>query len=308
MQIPIEYNDGLRTANIIFGGEGDLTFISDWRRTLGADQHPFRRDAVDFAELATQRFKAYAQHVPYANSIEEIGHYIQDNPHSEVGCCALLKCDWFPDSAVIGIAHFRRSWCNRIILDYLAAHPYIVHPPNGYPHKVRGAGTGLLYFLCTVARDYNCGAIWGEATSHSYKYYKKHFDLDSVQDLIYAEPKNFMAFIGRIESIPKVKVGSEDITRDVYETEVQNPPFVGSKTALFNPAKRLAYRFLDLPHHVQHRIVQTLGVVTAQEATRSPDEFFKLCFKRAKELGKLGELWKLVEEQHPDGDPTKNPF
>ena len=43
--------------------------------------------------------------------------------------------------------------------------------------------------------------------------------------------------------------------------EAKTPPFVGSKTAVFNPSRRLAYRFLDLPDHVQAGIAKTLGLM-----------------------------------------------
>jgi hypothetical protein len=42
------------------------------------------------------------------------GITFQNNPQCEVACLVLLKCDWFPESEVIGVSHFRRTWKNEL--------------------------------------------------------------------------------------------------------------------------------------------------------------------------------------------------
>lgn len=310
MDIPVELNGAEQNARAVFAGGEDLHFVNDWRKALGRNQNPLRVDAVDFAQLAVARFEAHSAIVPYAKSIGDIGDHIGNNPKSEVACFVVLNAGWFPDSEVIGIAHFRRTWSNRIVLDYLASHPFVVRPPDSYPAKVRGVGKALLYFLCIVAKQYECDAIWGEATQGSCGFYQQVLKLDSVKDLIYAPSEKFLSFIDRTDANRKegTTTAATSAREEIYAVEVENPPFVGSKTAVFNPARRLAYRFLELPYHVQHEIVEALGLFQEEDRNRPSDEQFSLFFRRAAENGKLADLWQRVEQRYPDGDPGKNPF
>jgi hypothetical protein len=310
MDIPVELNGAARTAKVVFAGKADLHFVNDWRKSLGDDQNPLRVDAVDFAQLAVYRFEAHSAIEAYAKSIGDIGDHIGYSPQAEVASLVLLKCDWFPDSEVIGIAHFRRTWSNRIVLDYLAAHPFSVRPPDNYPNVVRGVGPGLLYFLSVVAKKYECEAIWGEATQGSCGFYRHVLKLDSVEDLIYAPREKFLNFIDRMDADRQEEMGTTTTSAraEMYAAETQNPPFVGSKTAVFNPARRLANRFMELPHHVQREIAEGLELVQEEDRARPSDEQFSVLFRRATEEGKLGDLWRRVEEKYPDGEPEKNPF
>ncbi|MCI0718252.1 MAG: hypothetical protein L0338_04670 [Acidobacteria bacterium] len=309
MELPVELNGGAQTARVKFADKNDLGFLTEWRLKLGDDKNPLRNDSVDFAQLAVSRFEIHSSIEAYASAVEDIGDHIQTNPLTEVAAFVILTCDWFPDSRVISICHFRRTWSNRIILDYLAAHPFITRRPSGYPHKVRGSGVALLYFLSLVAKRYNCDAIWGEATQGSCDFYKKAFGLDSVEDLIYVPREKYMKFIESFDN-NMAKKGKAVATDDggVLALEENNPPFVGSKTAVFNPVRRLARHFLDLPHHVQIEIVGRLGLVREGDEGQMTDEQFRRFFRRVSEDGKLSGLWRAVEEQHPDGEPDKNPF
>ncbi len=196
------------------------------------------------------------------------------------------------------------------MLDYLASHPFVVRPPDSYSTVVRGVGRALLYFLCTVAKRYACDAVWGEATQGSCGFYRQVLKLDSVEDLIYAPSEKFLGFIDRTDAnrLEGATTAATSAREEIYAVEVKNPPFVGSKTAVFNPARRLAYRFLDLPSHVQHEIVEALGLIQEEDRGRPADEQFNLYFRRAAENGKLADLWQQVEQRYPDGDPGKNPF
>jgi hypothetical protein len=233
-----------------------------------------------------------------------------ENPNREVGCCVVLKCDWFPESEVIGIAHFRRTWKNRIILDYLAAHPFIARKPPDYPNTVRGVGSALFYFIAKVSQRYGCDYIWGEATANSWKFYKKILDLESVEDLIYAEREDFLKFISRMEEVYDQKTDSSFTEKAdaVYTAESVSPPFVGSKTAVFDPVRRLAYRFIDLPYHNRVEIAKKLNLFRQDDQSIPDSEQFKHLFSQAKEIGRLPDLWKLVEEKYGDGTGDRNPF
>ena len=131
-----------------------------------------------------------------------------------------------------------------------------------------------------------------------------------MEDLIYAPSDKFLDFIDRTDANRREGATTEAASerQEIYAVEVENPPFVGSKTAVFNPARRLAYRFLELPHHVQREIVEALGLFQEEDRNRPVDEQFNLFFRRAAENGKLADLWQRVEQRYPHGYLGKNPF
>jgi hypothetical protein len=312
MEVPVQLNNRSQTATVVFAGEKDFAFVAAWQKTLGSNKNPIRVDAVDFARISAHRFEAHSAIEHYADAIDDIGDHIQSNPQCEVAGCALLTCDWFPESNVIGLVHFRRTWNNNVVLDYLTTHPFIAKPPEGFTQAVRGVGVSLLYFLSKIAQQYDCGRIWGEATATSCGFYKKVFDLPIVDDLINIPRENFLAFIGRFDKKQGEKGDATGLANpeleEVYALEEKASPFVGSKTAVFNPRRRLAHRFLDLPHHLQLAVASTLQLLQDGDKKEPTSEQFRRLFQRAAEQGKLSELWREVEKQHPDGEPEANPF
>jgi len=188
-------NGEYKEAEIEYVTKPHFGFLDDWRHSLGNDTHPIRVDAVNFATLACKRYKAHAPVEDYASQQEDVADYIRNNPYSEVGNFVLMRCRWFPESDIVGLAHFRRTWCNNLILDYLASHPWIATAPPGYDVDVSGVGLGLIYFVCKMAMIYNCENVWGEATQNSCEFYKGIFKLDSVQDLLYIPKQNIVTFV-----------------------------------------------------------------------------------------------------------------
>jgi hypothetical protein len=156
-----------------FAALGDVSFVEKWRESLGTSPEPVQRDAVDFAELARDRYFADSSvGQPYIASPQNLSQQIARDPQCEVAGFMLLKCDWFSNSEVIGLCHFRRTWCNNIVVDYLAAHPLTLKQMDDTSYKVKGVGTALLCFLSRIAADNSCGQIWGEATNSSCTFYE----------------------------------------------------------------------------------------------------------------------------------------
>ena len=310
--VSVTLNGEQRRATVVFAELADLTFINEWRDKLGADTDSKRRDAVDLAQLAIDSYLAHTQiQQIYVNSVEEIAtHPIKPDEHVEVAGFVLLKCDWFPDSGVIGICHFRRSWCNSIILDYLAVHPFIAKAPDGYPHIVSGAGSALLWFVSDIARRYKCGRLWGEATHGSRDYYKHMFDLEAVEDLILADKLHYLEcakkeLLWRAEGDTN-KMKAE--IKELYKVEAENPPSIGRRSFVVSPSRTLAYHFLQLPTHVQKQIAKVFGLPGEGEEELRDDLLFRALFRQATENGKLGDLWIAVETKHQKGHPEENPF
>jgi hypothetical protein len=310
--VSVTLNGEQRLATVVFAERKDLSFIDEWRDKLGADTDSKRRDAVDLAQLAIDSYLAHTRiQQIYVNSVEEIATYpIKADEHVEVSGFVLLKCDWFPDSGVIGICHFRRSWCNSIILDYLAVHPFIAKAPDRYPHTVSGAGSALLWFVSDIARRYKCGRLWGEATHGSHGYYKHMFDLDAVEDLILADKLHYLE-CAKKELLWRA-AGDENKMKaeikELYKVEAENPPLIGRRSFVVSPSRTLAYHFLQLPTHVQEQIAKAFGLPGEGGEELRDEILFRALFRQATESKKLSDLWKEVETKHPKGRPEENPF
>jgi hypothetical protein len=199
MNVPIRVNGADNVGRIHYITQSEFGFLDQWRKSLGTDKNPIRTDAVDFANLACKRLTAHSPLEIYARHADDISDHIQNNPLCEIANLVAMKCDSFPESEVIGLAHFRRSWSNNLILDYMAVHLWIGKPPEGYPTIIRGVGTALLFFICSIARRNQCGCVWGEATQNSCAFYQKVFDLDSVRDLLYIPHEKIVRFADNLE-------------------------------------------------------------------------------------------------------------
>lgn len=285
MELPVNLNDNRMTATVKYAGKDDFGFLAKWKEKLGDDQNPYRVATVELAQLAVHRFNAHSGIQPYLSSTDDLADHISSEPNSEIAGFTLLKCDWFPDSEVIGICHFRRTWCNNIILDYLAVHPFIARQPTDYSHGVKGAGTGLIYFLSRLAQKYSCNYIWGEATNLSCDFYKKILLLDEVKDLILAPKDKFINFADGLElgwqNKGDTKMTKAIAVEEVYSTEEANSALAGNRTAMFSPARRLANHFLELPTQDQMEIVRTLGLLEEVDATLRGTQLFQSVFRRA---------------------------
>src|SRR5882672_10895043 len=155
MDVTLEFNGKKAKAKVSFAQPADFGFAKIWRESIGDDKNPFRTDAVDYAVLAIRRFEASFELGIYAKNLQDFSDHIASDSKVEVGGFVVLRCNWFPNSEIIGFSHFRRTWCNKIILDYLAVHPLIVRPKDDATHKVRGVGTALMYFITQVLTQEN---------------------------------------------------------------------------------------------------------------------------------------------------------
>lgn len=85
-----------------------------------------------------------------------------------------------------------------------------------------------------------------------------------------------------------------------------NPLVAGARPAM-TPLRRLTYRFLSLSYVQRLRLAQDLQLVAEEDEGLSDVERFRQVLLRAKERGKLAELWNEVSRLH--GEPAApNPF
>jgi hypothetical protein len=291
---------------------GDLSFVEKWRETLGTNPEPKQREAADLAELARERFVADSKvGQPYLKTADDMHIQIRRDPQCEVGGLILLKCEWFENSQIIGLCHFRRTWCNNIVVDYLATHPLILREADAARYKVKGTGTALLCFVSRMAVGASCEHIWGEATLGSHPFYKYLFALEGVKDLFVIPRENFATCANRKldwQTKKDVNTMNMESVQELYDVEEKHPPLVGNRTQMVGSRRQLIHHFLDLPRHVQDEMAQTLGLLKDGDSDILEDQWCGVLFQRADQAGKLRELWDQVEKRHESGEPEKNPF
>jgi hypothetical protein len=140
---------------------------------------PSVQDALEFAKLADKRWRYYRKSLPFATSMRQLQSLLARHPDAEISVVFIARGDWFSDSAVIGFAQCRRTYCHHLILEFLATHPRII-AKSGI--KVTGIGAGLVCALAEVAGLLGMKAVWGEATRNSAPFYTKLFSGPQVTD------------------------------------------------------------------------------------------------------------------------------
>lgn len=82
---------------------------------------------------------------------------------------------------------------------------------------------------------------------------------------------------------------------------------VAERGSQMRAGRKLAYRFLSLPHHAKLKIAQQLNLIQEEDQGLRDSELYKRYFARAAEAGILAELWQAVQREHGDKDED-NPF
>ncbi len=77
---------------------------------------------------------------------------------------------------------------------------------------------------------------------------------------------------------------------------------------VLDPGRRLAYRFLSLPYQRRLAIALRLALLEDEDSGVADAELYKRLFRRAREQGKLGELWTAVESEHSGDATAANPY
>jgi len=198
MKLNLRKDDPSSEVLIRYGTSEDLGFVQSWEDAIRTDANPIRQDACLFARLAVKRYQTHRRLEKYASSVDEIGDFTRDNPYAEVANFVLLESVGLELGGTIGVCHFRRTWCNNLVVDYLSVHPLLARPSG--PILMKGSGTALLYFASTVAIMTGAALLWGEATQHSCTFYKNAFELDETKDLIHAPRSNIEAFLLRMQT------------------------------------------------------------------------------------------------------------
>ena len=171
-----------KPVELVFGGARDLALVDRWRTPNSVASRPGVRDTLEFARLASKRWRYYRRSISTPSDLDSFRSIVSRQPQAEVSVLLVVRADWFPRSPVLGLAQCRRTYCNHLILEFLSVHPAIV---GGAAPHVRGTGNGLIFSLAEVASTVGVPLIWGEATAHSAPFYAKTCRLPKVQDYFF---------------------------------------------------------------------------------------------------------------------------
>jgi len=165
-----------RRVQIVFGDETDVRGITRWRASPDAPLAV--RDALEFARLASKRWRYYKRTIPTIRSLRHFHETIESSPRVEASFILVARAAWFSSKIPLGLAQCRRTFCNNIILEFLAVHPRVLERKV----EIRGVGTGLVHALASLAVILKTALVWGEATEYSSTFYKKTFDFPEIKD------------------------------------------------------------------------------------------------------------------------------
>ena len=172
----IKTPQGELAVEIEFGRPLDADSLRSWRVS---DRHPLSgamQDALEFGKLAGKRWRYYLKRNEAALSLAELVAGIARQPEAEIGFLLVVKPTWKPAPKTLGIAWCRRTWCNHIVLDFLAAHPGTIGKDYA------GIGTSLLFSIARVAGVIKAPLVWGEATALSASFYRRALDEAGILD------------------------------------------------------------------------------------------------------------------------------
>jgi hypothetical protein len=179
MEFQVIVDGGPQRVGLSFGNEGDAAMISRWRAPASDDETAAVRDSLEFARLASKRWRYYRRSIPTATNLPEFRAAIARNSQAEVSFLLLAKADWFRSRSALGLAQCRRTYCHNLILEFLAVHPRVV---GKVAPIIEGVGSGLLFSLAEMAGALRMRLIWGEATAYSAPFYAKIIGVDQIED------------------------------------------------------------------------------------------------------------------------------
>ncbi|PWU16002.1 MAG: hypothetical protein C5B50_14275 [Verrucomicrobia bacterium] len=179
MEFQVVVADRPRRVGLVFGNERDAMQVNRWRAPASVREKTAVRDSLEFARLASNRWRYYRRSIPTATNLAEFRAAIATSPQAEVSFILLAKADWFQSSSALGLAQCRRTYCHNLILEFLEVHPLVV---GKTAPVIEGVGSGILFGLAEMAGRLGIGSIWGEATAHSAPFYAKAIGVGQIDD------------------------------------------------------------------------------------------------------------------------------
>ncbi|PWU12104.1 MAG: hypothetical protein C5B50_22145 [Verrucomicrobia bacterium] len=187
MQFQVLVDGDPRPVEVAFGSARELALVDRWRAPSAIRSVRGVRDSIEFARLASKRWRYYRKSISTATDLDLFRSIVTRDARAEISLLLVARANWFSRSPILGLAQCRRTYCNHLILEFLSVHPAIV---GGAIPRVRGVGAGLIYSLAEVAGLVGVPLIWGEATQHSAPFYSKTCRLTQLADHFFIRAKS----------------------------------------------------------------------------------------------------------------------
>lgn len=168
-QLSIQTPSGPQQVRLEFARIGDDAEMKMWKAPRRHSRPDLAADSIELARLAGKRWRYYLRRNEAATSMNELLEKIEARPKSEIGFIIIAKAIGASVSSTLGVAWCRRTWCNHLVLDFLAVHPALNDPTAGY----RGMGSAMFIGIAVVAEKLGSHLVWGEATETSCTFYQK---------------------------------------------------------------------------------------------------------------------------------------
>jgi hypothetical protein len=194
MKFNVSTPQGKRPVEFKFASDHDLRTLLNWKSKVSLRNNPHVEDAIEYSRLAGKRWRTYSKNKRTATSIGALRSAIGFDPTCEVAFVLIAYASWHAPSAILGFCFCRRTWSNRIILDFAAAHPNAIFPAGG---SVNGVGSAMLYSLVALARDLEIDTVWGEATKNSAAFYRHVLNDPTISDSFFIKDQIFERCLAR---------------------------------------------------------------------------------------------------------------
>ena len=116
--------------------------------------------------------------------MDELKRMISAKPQAELAMVLMARPAWGTPISTLGMAYLRRTWCNHLYLEFLAAHPQVIIKQY---QRIGAVGIGILQGLVALAEALEVNCIWGEATEASANWYREQLDVEKVLDHFFIE-------------------------------------------------------------------------------------------------------------------------
>ena len=183
-------SDSVTVVRFIHAKRSDVRFLQNWKRAARSLANPNSRDSASLAALAFAKWSQCRRERRVGSSLREAMDLIRDNPHQEVAMLVLAKSQ-VRGAAMAGVCHFRRTWCNNVMVDYVAVHPRYVRAEE---RRFKALGPCLLWYVAEFAADLEANTLWLEATQNSAPAYQRVFGLRTVRDLVVLNRTQYSGF------------------------------------------------------------------------------------------------------------------
>ena len=162
-----------RPVELTFANESEVRRVRTWRKMTSTT------DAGEFAALAAKRWFYYTREGATVASLDGLRAAIRRNKRAELAFLMVASAEWAKRYKFLALAYCRRTWCHRLVLDFLAVRPGVSFANQ----PISGVGTGILANLAAIADLLRMETMWGEATASSAPFYEKVLQIRPVKDL-----------------------------------------------------------------------------------------------------------------------------